>query len=77
MKNFSFRIDETPNGLINLQISADENVIFTFFVEYTDISDILNWVKNLGCKFGDDAEIHINFEKETIDIVLPLQIFAI
>lgn len=77
MKNLNFRLDECPKGLIDLQISADENAIFTYFVEYTDISDILNWVANLGCKFGDDAEIHINFEKETIEIVLPLQIFKI
>lgn len=77
MKNLNFLLDEMPKGLINLQISSDENVIFTFFCEYTDISDILNWVANLGCKFGDDAEMHLNFEKECIDIVLPLQIFEI
>ena len=77
MKSYDFRIDEIPARLTGLQISADENVIFTFFGEYTDISDILNWVANLGCKIGDDAELHINFEKETLEIVLPLQIFEI
>lgn len=77
MKNFNFRIDETPKGLVNLQISADENAIFTYFVEYTDISDILQWVTRLGCKFGDDAEMHLDFEKKCIDVVLPLQIFKI
>lgn len=77
MKNFSFRIDETPKGLINLQTTSDENVIFTYFVDYTDFSDILQWVTRLGCKFGDDAEIHLNSEKECIDVVLPLQIFKI
>lgn len=77
MKNFSFRIDECPKGLINLQTTSDENAIFTYFVEYSDVSDILNWVTRLGCKFGDDAEMHFDFDKETIDIVLPLQIFKI
>lgn len=77
MKNFNFILDECPKGLINLQFSSDENVIFTYFVGHTDISDILQWVTRLGCKFGDDAEMHLNFEKECIDIVLPLQIFKI
>lgn len=77
MYAFDFALDEMPKGLINLQISADENVVFTFFAENANISNILDWVANLGCKIGDDAEIHINFEKETLEIVLPLQIFAI
>lgn len=77
MYAFDFALDEMPKGLINLQISADENVVFTFFAENANICDILNWITGLGCKIGDDAEIHINFEKETMDIVLPLQIFEI
>jgi hypothetical protein len=77
MNDHIFLLDECPKGLNSLQISADENAIFTFSSEYTDISVILNWVANLGCKFGDDAEMHFNFEKETLDIVLPLQIFKI
>lgn len=77
MKNFSFRIDECPKGLINLQISADENVIFTFSDENTYFCEILTWVNDLGLTIGLDAEIYLNFAKKCTDVVLPLQIFKI
>lgn len=73
MNDYIFLLDECPKGLISLQISADENAIFTFFG--ANIVDIIKWSTRNGLSLGDEIEIHVNFEKECIDVVIPLIFF--
>lgn len=73
MNDYIFLLDECPKGLISLQISADENAIFTFFS--ANIVSIIHWATRSGLTLGNDIEIHVNFEKECIDVVIPLAFF--
>ena len=73
MNDYIFLLDECPKGLIGLQISADENAIFTF--SDANICDVIRWSTRNGLSLGDEIEIHVNFEKECIDVVIPLFFF--
>lgn len=75
MYTFDFALNEMPDGLINLQISSDENVIFTF--SNANIVDIIRWATRNGLSLGEEIEMHINFKKECIDVVIPLIFFEI
>lgn len=76
MQILNFQLDEMPKGLINIQTSPDENVIFTFSYETIAI-DVLMWLKSLDGLDNDTTEIHNNKEKECFEIVIDISKFTI
>lgn len=77
MYTFDFNIIDMPKGLIGIQISADENVIFTFSADETTAYEMLFWLIDIDCLDANITEFHFNQVKGSFDIVLPLTKFEI